>query len=158
MQATYFDKKFDIQKEWLVIDATDLILGRLASEVAKILKGKHKPTYTPHMDCGDNVIIINAAKIHLTGNKIKDKKGKLYYNHTGYPGGIKERSAKGILQSKYPERVMKMAVSRMIKKTAQGKKLIKNLYVYPDMEHPHESQQPKNYDFATKNAKNVKRI
>ena len=157
MQATYFDKKSDIKKEWLIIDASELVLGRLASEVAKILKGKHKPTYTPHMDCGDNVIIVNASKIHLTGNKAKDKKGKIYYRHTGYPGGIKEDSAQGILKGKYPERVMKMAVSRMVKKTAQGKKLIKNLYVYPHLEHPHQSQQPVEYNFASKNVKNVKR-
>lgn len=156
MQSTYFDKASDIKKEWLIIDAENLVLGRLATEVAKILKGKHKHTYTPHMDCGDNVVIINASKIHMTGKKATSKEGKFYYHHTGYPGGIKKLSAKDILASKYPERIMKLAVSRMIKKTSQGKKLVKNLYVYPSNSHPHEAQKPKEYDFATKNIKNTK--
>jgi large subunit ribosomal protein L13 len=153
---TYSAKPSQIQKKWLVIDAKDLVLGRLASEVAKILRGKHKPTFTPHMDCGDYVIIINAKHIFLTGNKAALKDGKIYYRHTGFPGGIKDTTAGKILSGKYPERVVKLSVKRMISRNVLGSKQMSNLYVYPENEHPHQAQQPKLYDFASKNTKNKK--
>jgi large subunit ribosomal protein L13 len=153
---TYSAKPSEIQKKWLVIDATGLVLGRLASEVAKILRGKHKPTFTPHMDCGDYVIIINAENVCLTGNKSALKDGKIYYHHTGYPGGIKDTTAGKILAGKYPERVVKYAVKRMITRNVLGSKQISNLHVYAGNDHPHQGQQPKIYDFASKNIKNKK--
>ncbi|MGD1878208.1 MAG: 50S ribosomal protein L13 [Kiloniellaceae bacterium] len=141
----------DIEKKWILIDADGVVLGRLASQVAKILRGKHKPSFTPHMDCGDNVIIINAEKIKLTGNKLSDKK---FYWHTGFPGGIKERTAGQILEGQYPERVVTKAVERMITRNALGRQQMKNLRVYAGSEHPHEAQQPEVLDVAAMNAKN----
>lgn len=140
-----------IEKKWLLIDAEGVVLGRLASEIARILRGKHKPSYTPHMDCGDNVIIINAEKVALTGNKLKDK---IYYRHTGYIGGIKERTAGNVLKSKFPGRVIEKAVERMIPKGPLGSQQLKNLKVYAGPKHPHEAQAPTLYDFASKNRKN----
>ncbi len=154
---TYSSKPADINKKWWIIDAKDLVLGRLASDVAKILRGKHKPTYTPHMDCGDNVIIINAAHVYLSGKKAQPKDGKMYYHHTGFPGGIKETTAGKILAGKFPERVVKMAVRRMITRNVLGDKQFGNLYVYAENEHPHQGQQPEVYDFAAKNPKNKSR-
>ncbi|MFY9589405.1 50S ribosomal protein L13 [Rickettsia endosymbiont of Halotydeus destructor] len=153
---TYSAKPSEIQKKWWVIDAQDLVLGRLASKVANILRGKHKPTFTPHMDCGDNVIIINAEHIKLTGKKAALKDGKIYYRHTGFPGGIKETTAGKILSGKYPERVVKMAVKRMITRNVLGTKQMSNLYVYAKEDHPHQAQQPVAYDFAAQNPKNKK--
>jgi large subunit ribosomal protein L13 len=144
----------DIKKEWLVIDAKGVVLGRLASYAAKVLRGKHKPSFTPHMDCGDNVIIINAGKIKLTGKKRTDKK---YYYHTGYAGGIKERTPEYILSSEHPERVMHKAIERMLPKDSPlARQQIGHLYVYAGEEHPHAGQSPKTVDFAKMNVKNAR--
>jgi large subunit ribosomal protein L13 len=141
----------DIEKKWILIDADGVVLGRLASQVAKILRGKHKPSFTPHMDCGDNVIIINAEKVKLTGKKLTDKK---FYWHTGYPGGIKERTMGQILDGEYPERVVVKAVERMITRNNLGRQQMKNLRVYAGSEHPHEAQQPEVLDLQAMNPKN----
>jgi large subunit ribosomal protein L13 len=154
MNKTYSAKPAEINKSWLLIDAKDLVLGRLASEVAKILRGKNKPTFTPHMDCGDNVIIINARAVKLTGRKSDRKDGKIYYRHTGYPGGIKETTAGKILEGRYPERVIEYAVKRMITKNNLRNKQMSNLHIYAGESHPHEAQKPIFYDFANKNPKN----
>lgn len=154
---TYSAKPSDINKKWWVIDATDLVIGRLSVEVSMILRGKKKATYTPHMDCGDNVIIINADKAVFTGNKMNPKDGKMYYRHTGFPGGIKETTAGKILRGKYPERVLKMAISRMFTRGPLGRKQLSNCYIYAGAEHPHAAQSPAVYDFAAKNSKNKKR-
>jgi large subunit ribosomal protein L13 len=153
---TFSAKPGDINKEWHIIDATNLVVGRVASEIAKLLRGKHKPTFTPHMDCGDNIVVINAAKISLTGNKMARKDGKIYYRHTGYIGGIKETTAGKIIEGKHPERVLQLAVKRMLSRGKLGSKQFSNLYVYPGDEHPHVGQKPKQYDFASKNIKNKK--
>jgi large subunit ribosomal protein L13 len=131
--------KNTVNKEWVVVDAKDLVLGRLASEVAKIIRGKHKPDFTPHVDCGDNVIVINADKIKLTGNKMTDK---VYVRHTGYPGGQRFQTPRELL-SKHPERVIEKAVKGMLPKNRLGRRLFTNLFVYADAEHPHVAQQPK---------------
>lgn len=151
---TYFLKHKDLNKKWLLIDADNLVLGRVASEVSKILRGKHKPSFTPHMDCGDNVVIVNAEKVLLTGRKMDRKDGKIYYRHTGFPGGIKETTAGKILEGKYPERVLKNAVRRMLPDGTLGKKQLKNLYLYCGTEHPHKAQSPKVYSLRDKNRKN----
>lgn len=145
----------DIEKKWILIDADGLILGRLAVEVARILRGKNKPIFTPHMDCGDNVIIINAEKVALTGKKREDK---IYYRHTGWPGGIKSEVAGKILDGKFPERVLERAVRRMIPSGPLGRQQLKNLRIYAGAEHPHEGQTPEVYDFAAKNEKNKRRV
>lgn len=151
---TYSLKAKDINKKWLVIDASDIVLGRLAAHVATILRGKNKAEYSPHLDCGDNVIITNAEKIVLTGNKDNPKNGKFYYRHTGFPGGIKETTAGKILAGRHPERVVKKAVERMISRTPLGRKQLSNLYVYAGTEHPHTAQKPETLDFASMNRKN----
>ena len=133
----------DVMKQWLLIDAEDVVLGRLASNVSNILRGKHKANYTPHVDCGDNVIIINAEKIKLTGNKLSDKK---YYWHTGHPGGIKETTAKKIIEGKNPDRIIRLAVQRMIPKGPLGRQQISNMKVYCGESHPHDSQAPKKFN------------
>lgn len=148
---TYSAKPSDISREWWVIDAQDLVLGRMASHVAKLLRGKHKPLFSPNLDCGDNVIIINAEKISLTGRKRADK---TYYRHTGYPGGIKSATAEDILRSEHPERVVKKAVLRMLPKGPLGRQQFRKLKVYAGGEHPHAAQQPKTLDFAAMNPKN----
>ncbi len=148
---TYSAKAAEIDKKWLLIDAEDVVLGRLASQVAKILRGKHKPSYTPHMDCGDHVIVVNAAKVRLTGNKTADK---TYYWHTGYPGGIKQRTAGQILAGAHPERVLEKAVQRMVPRGPLGRQQMKNLRVYPGPEHPHEAQKPEVVDLGAWNPKN----
>ena len=153
---TYSAKPSEIEKKWWVIDAKDIVLGRLASQTAILLRGKHKPTYTPHMDCGDNVVIINAQDIYLSGKKSDKKDGKFYYRHTGFPGGIKEITAGKILLGKYPERVVQMAVNRMISRNKMGRQQFSNLYVYPGSEHPHTAQKPEVFDIAGKNPKNKK--
>jgi len=148
---TYSAKPAEVEKKWVLIDADGLVLGRLASQVAKILRGKHKPIFTPHIDCGDNVVIVNAEKVRLTGNKAS---AKTYYWHTGYPGGIKNRRADQILEGAHPERVILKAVERMIPRGPLGRQQMKNLRVYAGAEHPHEAQQPEALDVAAMNPKN----
>ena len=148
---TFSAKPTDIDRKWYVIDADGLVLGRLATVVATRLRGKHKPMYTPHMDCGDNVIIINAEKVAMTGNKRRDK---VYYWHTGYPGGIKSRTAGAILSGNHPERVVEKAVERMISRNPLGRQQMRKLHVYAGAEHPHEAQQPEVLDVAAMNPKN----
>jgi len=131
--------KNTVNKEWVVVDAENAVLGRLASEVAKIIRGKHKASYTPHVDCGDNVIVINADKIKLTGKKMTDK---VYVRHTGYPGGQRFQTPRELLE-KHPERVIEKAVKGMLPKNRLGRRLFTNLFVYADAEHPHSAQQPK---------------
>ncbi len=148
---TYSAKAADIQKDWIMIDAEGVVLGRLASYIALRLRGKHKPSYTPNMDDGDNVIVINAEKVRLTGNKAS---GDIFYWHTGYPGGIKGRSKGEILAGQHPERVVEKAVERMIPEGPLGRKQMKNLKVYAGKDHPHEAQSPKVVDVAGMNPKN----
>ncbi len=148
---TFSARPADIDKKWVLVDADGIVLGRMASQIALILLGKHKPSYTPHMDCGDNVVVINAGKIKLTGKKLTDK---IYYRHTGYPGGIKERRAGEILAGKHPERVVRKAIERMIPGGPLGRQQIKNLRVYAGAEHPHEAQNPEVLDIAARNPKN----
>ncbi len=151
---TYNLKPSDIEKKWVLIDADGLVVGRLASLVAMRLRGKHRPDYTPHMDCGDNVVIVNAEKVIFTGNKRTDK---TYYWHTGYPGGIKERTADKLLDGRFPERVLYKAVERMLPKGPLARKQMSNLRVYAGPEHPHEAQQPATLDIASLNPKNTLR-
>lgn len=152
---TFSLKTAEIDKKWFIIDAEDLVLGRMASVVANRLRGKHRPEYTPHMDCGDNIIIINADKIKLTGNKLNDK---IYYWHTGYPGGIKQRTASQILKGRFPERVVSKAVERMVPSGPLGRRQMSHLFVYPGPEHPHHAQQPQVLDVASMNSKNKRNI
>ena len=135
--------KSTITKEWVVVDAEDAVLGRLASNVARIIRGKHKTSFTPHADCGDNVIIINADKVRLTGKKLTDK---VYVRHTGHPGGQRFQTPKEVLE-KYPERLLERAVKGMLPKNRLGRRLFTNLFVYAGSEHPHEAQQPKELKF-----------
>ena len=150
---TFSAKPAEIEKKWVLIDATGLVVGRLASIIAMRLRGKHLPTFTPHVDCGDNVIVINADKVVLTGRK-RDQ--KVYYHHTGYPGGIKERTAKFILEGRFPERVVEKAVERMLPRGPLGRKQLGNLRVYGGAAHPHEAQSPSVLDVGAMNRKNVK--
>ncbi|MCR9148825.1 MAG: 50S ribosomal protein L13 [Rhodobacteraceae bacterium] len=143
----------DIEKKWIVIDAEGVVLGRLATIVANRLRGKHKPTFTPHMDMGDNVIVINADKVQMTGRKRADK---TYYWHTGHPGGIKSRTAAQILDGAHPERVVYKAVERMITRNRLGRQQMSNLRVYAGAEHPHEAQQPEVLDVKSMNPKNTR--
>jgi large subunit ribosomal protein L13 len=149
---TYSARASEIEKKWILIDAEGLVVGRLASIIAMRLRGKHKPTYTPHMDCGDNIIVINAAKVVLTGNKLKKK---VYYRHTGYIGGIKERTAGAVMAGKFPERVLEKAVERMVPRGPLGRRQMSNLRVYPGTEHPHEAQTPTTLDVGAMNPKNT---
>jgi large subunit ribosomal protein L13 len=148
---TYSAKTADIQKNWVMIDAAGLVVGRLASIVAMRLRGKHKPTYTPHMDDGDNVIIVNAEKIVLTGRK---RENKVYRHHTGYIGGIKERTARSILEGKFPQRIVEKAVERMLPRGPLGRVQLGNLRVYAGPDHPHSAQNPKPLDIGALNRKN----
>ena len=148
---TYSAKPTDVDMKWFVVDADGLVLGRLAAEVSKRLRGKHKPMYTPHIDCGDFIVIVNAEKVRLTGRKVADK---VYYWHTGYPGGIKERTARQIFEGRFPERVIEKAVERMVPRGPLGRRQMKNLRVYAGAEHPHEAQQPTVLDVASLNTKN----
>ncbi|MBC7585262.1 50S ribosomal protein L13 [Tardiphaga sp. vice352] len=150
---TFSAKPAEITKKWIVIDATGLVVGRLATLVAMRLRGKHLPIYTPHVDCGDHVIIINAAKVVFTGRK-RDQ--KIYYHHTGFIGGIKERSAKSILEGRFPERIMEKAIERMIPRGPLGRLQMSNLRVYPGAEHPHEAQQPEPFNVGELNRKNMR--
>src|ERR1700691_5666089 len=149
---TYSAKPSEIEKKWFVIDAEGLVVGRLASIIALRLRGKHKPSFTPHMDCGDNVIVVNAAKVLFTGDKLKKK---IYYRHTGYIGGIKERTAGEIIESKFPARVVEKAVQRMIARRPLGRRQLGNLKVYAGPTHPHEAQQPEAIDIGAMNPKNT---
>ncbi len=148
---TYSAKPSDIERAWCVIDADGLVLGRLAAVIASRLRGKHKVLFTPHVDCGDNIIVINAEKVRLTGRKRADK---IYYWHTGYPGGIKSRTAERILDGKHPERVLIKAVERMISRNPLGRAQMRKLHVYKGAEHPHEAQKPEVLDVAAMNPKN----
>ncbi|MDA8539903.1 50S ribosomal protein L13 [Alphaproteobacteria bacterium] len=150
---TYSAKPADIEKKWILIDAENMVVGRLAAVIATRLRGKHLPTFTPHMDCGDNVIVINADKVKFTGKKMGDKK---YYRHTGYPGGIKETTPEKIMEGKFPERVVEMAVKRMLPRGPLGRQQLTNLKVYAGSEHPHEAQSPETLDVAAMNSKNVR--
>lgn len=152
MMRTFSLKPADVEKKWFVIDAEGLVLGRLATIIANRLRGKHKPTYTPHVDCGDNIIVINAEKIKMTGNKKSDK---TYYRHTGYPGGIKSQTAGEMLSGRFPERVIELAVKRMIPSGPLGREQFSNLRVYTGSEHPHTAQTPEKLDVAVMNAKNT---
>lgn len=154
MKTTTSAKPSTITKKWYLIDATDLVLGRAASQIAKILRGKHKTSYTPHMDCGDYVVVINAEKIKLTGNKLQDK---MYHRHTGYIGGIKSVSA-GRLMETHPERVLYKAVERMISRNKLGRAQMTNLRVYAGAEHPHTAQNPEVLDIAAMNPKNKRSV
>lgn len=138
MKNTYMQKKEEVSRKWYVIDATDIVLGRLASKTAHILRGKHKSTYTPHIDCGDYVIIVNASKVALTGDKL-DK--KIYYNHSGYTGGLRERTAREMKEN-YPVEMVERSVKGMLPKGRLGRQMYKKLFVYANEEHPHQAQQP----------------
>jgi large subunit ribosomal protein L13 len=151
--ATRSVKPAEVEKKWVLIDASGLVVGRLASLVAMRLRGKHKASYTPHVDCGDNVIVVNAEKVVLTGRK-RDQ--KVYYHHTGYPGGIKERTAKSILEGRFPERVVEKAVERMLPRGPLARRQLGNLRVYKGNEHPHEAQQPATIDIGRLNRKNIR--
>ena len=147
---TFSAKASDIEKKWFVVDADGVVLGRLASEIAKILRGKHKPIFTPHMDTGDNVIVINAEKIAVTGKKLD---GKIYYRHTGYPGGIKSETVRQVLEGKFPERIVERAVKRMIPRGPLGREQMRNLKVYAGTDHPHVGQKGKSTGFLYLNEK-----
>lgn len=150
---TYSAKPAEVDKGWFVIDAEGAVLGRLASLVALRLRGKHKPIFTPHIDCGDNIIVINADKVVLTGNKRNNKE---FHWHTGYPGGIKSRTMDDILSGKHPERVVIKAVERMISRNPLGRAQMRKLHVYCGPEHPHEAQKPEVIDLGALNSKNVR--
>jgi len=151
--GTFSAKPADIQHGWLLIDAEGLVLGRLATYVANRLRGKHKAMFTPHMDTGDHVVIVNAEKVVLTGNK---RTQKVYYRHTGHPGGIREARADKILDGRFPERVIQKAVERMITRGPLGRDVMRKLHVYKGAEHPHQAQQPAPVDFAALNTKNAR--
>ena len=151
-KSTVTTKPQDVQKDWNIIDADGLVVGRLASEIAKRLRGKHKPTFTPNIDTGDNIVVVNADKVIFTGKKWDAKK---YYWHTGYPGGIKERTAKTTITGRFPKRVLEKAVERMMPKDSPlARAQMKKLYIYGGTEHPHEAQQPKTLDVGAMNPKN----
>ena len=152
--STYSAKPAEVEKKWVLVDAEGLVVGRLATVVAMRLRGKHKPTYTPHVDDGDNVIIVNAEKVVLTGRK---REQKVYHHHTGYPGGIKERTAGFILDGRFPQRVVEKAVERMLPRGPLGRRQLGNLRVYAGAEHPHVAQQPETLDVAAMNSKNTRR-
>ena len=151
--TTYVAKPGEIEKKWVLIDGSGLVVGRLASLIAMRLRGKHKATYTPHVDTGDNKIVINAETDVFTGNKTEDK---IYQWHTGYPGGLKERRPRQILASKFPERILQKAVERMLKRGPLQRKLMGNLKVYAGTKHPHEAQKPEPLDVKALNSKNVR--
>jgi large subunit ribosomal protein L13 len=150
---SYSAKPAEVDKKWLVIDGSGLIVGRLATIIAMRLRGKHKPTFTPHVDCGDNVIVINADKVVFTGRKLQQK---VYNYHTGFIGGIKYRSAKTIMEGRFPERIVEKAVERMLPRGPLGRKQLGNLRVYKGAEHPHTAQNPETVDVAAMNRKNVR--
>ena len=151
LKTTKSIKPAEVEKKWHIIDADGLVVGRVAVIIANILRGKHKPSYTPHVDCGDHVIVINAGKVMLTGNK-RDK--KVYYKHTGYIGGIKEVTAAKVLDGRFPERVLEKAVERMVPRGPLGRQQMRNLHLFTGTEHPHNGQQPEALDVASLNRKN----
>ncbi|WP_421791689.1 50S ribosomal protein L13 [Hyphobacterium sp.] len=147
-------KPAEVEHKWIVVDAEDAVVGRLAAFVASRLRGKHRPDFTPHVDTGDHVVVINAGKVRFTGNKMGDKR---YYRHTGHPGGIKETSPEKILRGQHPERVVEMAVKRMLPKDSPlARSQFSKLRVYAGAEHPHEAQQPETIDFKSMNTKNAR--
>ncbi len=148
---TFSAKPADIERDWILIDAQDLVVGRLAALIATRLRGKHKAIFTPHVDCGDCVVVVNAEKVALTGNKVENKR---FYWHTGYPGGIKDRSMRQILQGKSPQRILQKAVERMLPGGPLSRAQMKNLRVYAGPDHPHEAQAPRVLDVGAMNAKN----
>src|SRR5262245_14915453 len=150
---TYVAKPGEVERKWFVIDADGLVVGRLAALIATRLKGKHKAAYTPHVDCGDTIIVVNAEKAVFTGKKRDDK---AYYRHTGYPGGIKKTTPKRLFEGKFPERVIELAVERMLRRGPLGRKLLRNLKVYKGTEHPHAAQTPTKLDVAQLNRKNAR--
>lgn len=150
---TYVAKPGEVEKKWILIDGEGLVVGRLATLIAMRLKGKHRATYTPHVDTGDNVIVINAEKVVFTGNKTNDK---VYYRHTGYPGGIKQRTPRQIYASRRPERILELAVGRMLARGPQQRQLMRNLKVYKGAAHPHDAQKPEPLDVKSLNRKNVR--
>ena len=155
MKTTKFLKTAEVEKKWILLDAENIVTGRLASFIALRLRGKHRPDYTPHIDCGDNVIVINAEKVHFTGKKRKDK---IYYRHSGYVGSLKETTAEKVLDGRFPERVMKKAVQRMLpKESPLARTQLSNLHIYAGADHPHAAQKPEIIDFAALNPKNSKR-
>ena len=151
---TFSAKPAEVQKKWVVIDAKGLVVGRLATLVAMRLRGKHRPDYTPHVDCGDFVVVVNADKVRFTGRKLQNK---TYYWHTGHPGGVKERTADKILGGRFPERILEKAVERMLpKESPLARKQLTHLRIYAGAEHPHAAQNPESIAFADLNAKNVR--
>ena len=153
MKTTKSAKPREVEKKWHLIDADGLVVGRLATIVANILRGKHKPSFTPHVDCGDHVVIVNADKVRFTGKKLTDK---VYYRHTGYAGGIKSTTPAKILEGRFPGRVVEKAIERMIPRGPLGRRQMSNLHVYPGVDHPHEAQQPEKVDIAKMNRKNMR--
>jgi large subunit ribosomal protein L13 len=153
MLRTYVAKPKEIERKWWIVDAQDLVVGRASTIIANILRGKHKPTFTPNLDCGDHVVVINADKIKLTGKKYAEK---LYYWHTGHPGGIKDRTAREIMEGKYPERILEYAVSRMISRGPLQRDIMTKLHIYKGTEHKHQGQNPQVLDIASMNRKNTK--
>jgi large subunit ribosomal protein L13 len=151
MKTTKSVKPYEVEKKWHIVDATDLVVGRAAVVIANVLRGKHKTSFTPHVDCGDNVIVINADKIKFTGKKLADK---IYYKHTGYAGGIKGITAGKVLEGRFPERVLEKAVERMIPRGPLGRDQMRILRIYKGSEHPHEAQNPEVLDIAGMNRKN----
>jgi large subunit ribosomal protein L13 len=151
MKTTKSVKPTEVEKKWHLIDADGLVVGRVATIIANILRGKHKPSFTPHVDCGDNVIIINADKVRFTGRKLDQK---VYYRHTGYPGGIKGVTAGKVLDGRFPERVLEKAVERMIPRGPLGRQQMRNLRIFAGTEHPHAAQNPETLDIAAMNRKN----
>ena len=151
MKTTKVATPHTVEKKWHIVDADGLVVGRAASIIANILRGKHKPSYTPHVDCGDHVIVINADKVRFTGNKLSDKK---YYKHTGYAGGIKEARADKILDGRFPERVLEKAIERMVPRGPLGRDQMRALHLYAGTEHPHDGQKPETLDVASMNRKN----
>jgi large subunit ribosomal protein L13 len=151
LKTTKSVRPMDVEKKWLIVDAEGLVVGRMASIVANILRGKHKPSFTPHVDCGDNVIIINADKVRFTGRKLAQK---IYYRHTGYPGGIKGITAGKVLEGRFPERVIEKAIERMIPRGPLGRDQMRALRVFAGTEHPHGAQNPEVLDIASMNRKN----
>ena len=150
---TYTAKPEDVVAKWHLIDADGLVLGRLASIVAVMLRGKHKPMFTTNIDCGDHIVVVNAEKVKLTGRKLENK---IYYRHTGYPGGIKSTTAGKIISGAHPERVIQKAVERMLPKGPMGRQQYRKLNVYAGAEHPHEAQKPEPLDIAAMNPKNTR--
>jgi large subunit ribosomal protein L13 len=151
MKTTKSAKPHEVEKKWHIVDAEGLVVGRAASIIANVLRGKHKTSFTPHVDCGDNVVVINADKVRFTGRKLTQK---MYYKHTGYAGGLKEVRADKILEGRFPERILEKAVERMIPRGPLGRQQMRNLRIFKGTEHPHEAQNPEVLDIAGMNRKN----